>query len=232
MDKMRIMIIEDDKDLSELIKMYLIPEGWIIDIYNNGKEALKGLKDRKYNLILMDLLLPGLNGFDICKIIRKDSTIPIIMVTALERPIHKVQGLNIGADDYITKPFDPAELVARIKSQLRRSYEFSNNNVSEESYERKVEKLILNKKTHKALYNGLCIELTPIEFEILWMMMGEPDSVHSMEDIHYKIWGDRILEREVNPVMSHIRRIRGKFETIGIDSIIKTIWGVGYKLNA
>ena len=158
------------------------------------------------------------------------------MLTALEDSIHKVQGLNMGADDYIIKPFEPTELVARIKSNLRRSYEFSAvksvNYEGHEPDELVVGNLCLNKKTHKSVYNEIEITLTPKEFDILWLLMEQPDDVHNMDEIHYKIWKDEVLSTEVNPVMVHIRRIRSKFEKHGISSIIKTIWGVGYKINA
>lgn len=233
---MKIMVVEDDIDLSELIKMYLIPEGWEIETFHTGKKAVESFNRNHYDLILLDLLLPDINGFEICKQIREKSTIPIIMLTALEDSIHKVQGLNMGADDYIIKPFEPTELVARIKSNLRRSYEFSYaksiNDEGREPDERVVGNLCLNKKTHKSIYNEIEITLTPKEFDILWMLMEQPNDVHNMDEIHYKIWGDEVLSTEVNPVMVHIRRIRSKFEKHGISSIIKTIWGVGYKINA
>lgn len=235
-ENMKIMVVEDDIDLSELIKMYLIPEGWEIETFHTGKKAIESFYKHHYDLILLDLLLPDINGFEICKQIRKKSTIPIIMLTALEDSIHKVQGLNMGADDYIIKPFEPTELVARIKSNLRRSYEFSYaktiNDEGREPDERVVGNLRLNKKTHKSFYNEIEITLTPKEFEILWLLMEKPDDVHNMDEIHYKIWKDEVLSTEVNPVMVHIRRIRSKFEKHGISSIIKTIWGVGYKINA
>ena len=233
---MKIMVVEDDIDLSELIRMYLIPEGWEIETFHTGKKAVESFNRNHYDLILLDLLLPDINGFEICKQIREKSTIPIIMLTALEDSIHKVQGLNMGADDYIIKPFEPTELVARIKSNLRRSYEFSYaksiNDEGREPDERVVGNLCLNKKTHKSIYNEIEITLTPKEFDILWMLMEQPNDVHNMDEIHYKIWGDEVLSTEVNPVMVHIRRIRSKFEKHGISSIIKTIWGVGYKINA
>ena len=235
-ENMKIMVVEDDIDLSELIRMYLIPEGWEIETFHTGKKAVESFNRNHYDLILLDLLLPDINGFEICKQIRKKSTIPIIMLTALEDSIHKVQGLNMGADDYIIKPFEPTELVARIKSNLRRSYEFSYaktiNDEGREPDERVVGNLRLNKKTHKSFYNEIEITLTPKEFDILWILMEKPDDVHNMDEIHYNIWGDDVLSTEVNPVMVHVRRIRSKFEKYGISSIIKTIWGVGYKINA
>lgn len=209
-ENMKIMVVEDDIDLSELIKMYLIPEGWEIETFHTGKKAVESFNRNHYDLILLDLLLPDINGFEICKQIRKKSIIPIIMLTALEDSIHKVQGLNMGADDYIIKPFEPTELVARIKSNLRRSYEFSYaktiNDEGREPDERVVGNLRLNKKTHKSFYNEIEITLTPKEFEILWLLMEKPDDVHNMDEIHYRIWKDEVLSTEVNPVMVHIKK--------------------------
>lgn len=231
MDNMKIMIIEDDVDLSELIKMYLMHEGWEIEIFNTGKDSIRAFKENQYNLIILDLMLPDINGFEICKIVRKKSTIPIIMLTALEDSIYRVQGLNMGADDYVIKPFEPSELVARVKAQLRRNYEFLSTESKINIFERSVGNLKLDKKKHKGYYNDTVIDLTPKEFDILWLLMEEPDKVYNIDEIHYKIWGDDILDSEVNPVMVHIRRIRSKFEKIGVKSIITTVWGVGYKIN-
>lgn len=227
----KILLIEDDVNLAELIRIYLISEDWEIRVVHNGVDALGELAHSNYDLILLDLLLPDINGFDICRSIREKSTVPIIMLTALEDSIHKVQGLNMGADDYIIKPFEPTELIARINSQLRRSYIYDSEKSLETASEREVNKLKLSTKTHKAYYDNNEIELTPKEFDILWLLMGDPDKVYNMNEIHFEIWGDTVLESEVNPVMVHVRRIRGKFEKIGLKSIIQTVWGVGYKIN-
>lgn len=227
----KILLIEDDVNLAELIRIYLISEDWEIRVVHNGVDALSELAHSNYDLILLDLLLPDINGFDICRSIREKSTVPIIMLTALEDSIHKVQGLNMGADDYIIKPFEPTELIARINSQLRRSYIYDSEKSLETASEREVNKLKLSTKTHKAYYDNNEIELTPKEFDILWLLMGDPDKVYNMNEIHFEIWGDTVLESEVNPVMVHVRRIRSKFERIGLKSIIQTVWGVGYKIN-
>lgn len=227
----KILLIEDDVNLAELVRIYLISEDWEIRVVHNGVDALSELAHSNYDLILLDLLLPDINGFDICRSIREKSTVPIIMLTALEDSIHKVQGLNMGADDYIIKPFEPTELIARINSQLRRSYIYDSEKSLETASEREVNKLKLSTKTHKAYYDNNEIELTPKEFDILWLLMGDPDKVYNMNEIHFEIWGDTVLESEVNPVMVHVRRIRGKFEKIGLKSIIQTVWGVGYKIN-
>ena len=215
----KILLIEDDVNLAELIRIYLISEDWQIKIFHNGIDALKELENSNYDLIMLDLLLPDINGFDICRNIREKSTVP------------KIQGLNMGADDYIIKPFEPSELIARINSQLRRSYVYDSAKSLETVSEREVNKLKLSTKTHKAYYDNIEINLTPKEFDILWLLMGDPDKVYNMNEIHYKIWGDTVLESEVNPVMVHVRRIRSKFERIGLKSIIQTVWGVGYKIN-
>lgn len=231
MDKIKIMIVEDDVNLAELIKIYLIAEEWEIKIFHRGIDALEGFEKSKYDLVLLDILLPDINGFEVCKKIREKYTVPIIMLTALEDSVHKVKGLNIGADDYIIKPFEPSELIARINSQIRRNYVFTKDNSKDTHCERMVNRLKISSKTRKAYYNCEEVELTPKEFEILWLLMEDPDKVYKMDDIHYKIWGEKILESEVNPVMVHIRRIRKKFEMLGLESIITTVWGVGYKIN-
>ena len=231
MTEMKIMLVEDDTNLAELIKIYLISENWEISIFHTGKEALEEFEKNKYDLILLDILLPDINGFEICKKIRETSTMPIIMLTALEDSFHRVQGLNIGADDYIVKPFEPSELIARINSHFRRSYVFTKNIVNTINCDREVNNLKISIKTHKVYYGNIEIELTPKEFDILWLLMEEPGKVYNMDDIHYKIWGEKVLEDEVNPVMVHVRRIRSKFEKIGLKSVIVTVWGVGYKIN-
>ncbi len=231
MGKMRVMLIEDDRDMSALIQMYLQPEGWEVDVFHMGKEAVLAFNRDSYQILLLDLMLPDMTGFDICQAIRKESTIPIIMLTALEQSIHKIQGLNMGADDYIIKPFDPGELIARIRAQLRRTYDYVTNPSLEETDQRRVKHLTLNKKFHQAYYQNQEIKLTPKEFAILWLLMEDPQGVYSMDDIHTRIWGDAVLDGEVNPVMVHVRRIRSKFEKIGVD-IIQTVWGVGYRINA
>lgn len=158
---MRVMLIEDDRDMSALIQMYLQPEGWQADVFHTGKEAVLAFNRDSYQIILLDLMLPDMTGFDICQAIRKESTIPIIMLTALEQSIHKVQGLNMGAYDYIIKPFDPGELIARIKAQLRRSYDYVTTPNLEATDQRRVKHLTLNKKFHQADYQGQEIKLTP-----------------------------------------------------------------------
>lgn len=191
MTEMKIMLVEDDTNLAELIRMYLISENWEISIFHTGKEALEEFEKNKYDLILLDILLPDINGFEICKKIRETSTMPIIMLTALEDPIHRVQGLNIGADDYIVKPFEPSELIARINSHFRRNYVFTKNIVNTINCDREVNNLKISIKTHKVYYGNIEIELTPKEFDILWLLMEEPGKVYNMDDIHYKIWGVR-----------------------------------------
>ena len=229
--KRKILIVEDDNNLAELIKIYLTSEEWDTAVAGTGYDALTMVEESKFDLILLDLLLPDINGLDVCQKIRAHLTVPIIMVTALEDSMHRIHGLNIGADDYIVKPFEPYELVARIKSQFRRTYEYSKQEIERNEDEREISDLRLSKKTHKAYYKTNNIDLTPKEFEILWLLMEEPDRVYNMNDIHYEIWGDQVLESEVNPVMVHVRRIRSKFEKYGADSIIATVWGVGYKIN-
>lgn len=148
--KRRILIVEDDNSLAELIKIYLMAEEWETEVAPTGCDAITMMLEDKFDLILLDLLLPDISGLEVCLKIRAYSTIPIIMVTALEGSAHRIYGLNMGADDYIVKPFEPYELIARIKSQFRRTYEYSKKDSEKNDYEREISDLRLSKKTHKA----------------------------------------------------------------------------------
>lgn len=235
MDCMRILVVEDEANLRELIKIYLARESWTIEMAENGKKALDLLREKRFNLALIDVMLPDMSGFDVCKYIRLDSTMPIIFLTALESPSHKIKGLEMGGDDYMTKPFEGAELVARIKSQLRRAYQFSKyaegHGYKGDDKKRHSCGLFLNMANRSANYDNQSINFTPKEFSILWILMERPGDVYPMEEIHKRVWKNELLDYETNPVMVHIRRIRKKLELAGADNIISTVWGVGYKVN-
>lgn len=230
MNKVNILLIQNDINLAKSIKNYLEVEERNVDISNSGTKAMSLFDKNQYLLIILDLLLQDISGFKVCRYIREKSTIPIIILTSLNDKVCKLQSLCLGADDYITKPFDLEEFIARIKSLLRRTYIFSKK-ILNEDYERFAGKLKLNKKNYSGYYEDFIIKLTPKEFKILWLLMEDPNKVYSMDEIHQRIWGDSILEREVNPVMSHIRRIRYKFEKLGLESPIETVWGFGYKIK-
>jgi len=225
------LIADDNADITQVLAAYTTKEGYNPVIAADGEEALRLFDETSPSAVLLDVMMPKIDGYEVCRKIREKSNVPIILVTARGEGFEKIMGLDIGADDYIVKPFEPSELIARINSHFRRSYVFTKNIVNTINCDREVNNLKISIKTHKVYYGNIEIELTPKEFDILWLLMEEPGKVYNMDDIHYKIWGDKVLENEVNPVMVHVRRIRSKFEKIGLKSVILTVWGVGYKIN-
>lgn len=228
---MKILVIEDDYDFSELIAIYLKRENWQIDVFNESIDGLVAFKNEDYDLIILDIMLDDINGFELLKKIRESSIIPVIMLTALEDSTSKVKSFGLGADDYMIKPFEPKELIARIKAHFRRNYEFLNNHFLDKTDYLHIGKLKINTNSHECFYDDKKIDLAPKEFEILTLLAKSPQRIHSMEEIHQKVRNEKLLDTEVNPVMVHVRRIRRKFEMIGVNSIIKTVWKVGYKIN-
>jgi len=226
-----ILIADDNADITKVLAAYTSKEGYNPVIATDGEEALKLFDEVSPSAVLLDVMMPKMDGYEVCRKIRAKSNVPIILVTARGEGFEKIMGLDIGADDYIVKPFEPSELIARINSHFRRNYVFTKNIVNTINCDREVNNLKISIKTHKVYYGNIEIELTPKEFDILWLLMEEPGKVYNMDDIHYKIWGEKVLENEVNPVMVHVRRIRSKFEKIGLKSVIVTVWGVGYKIN-
>ena len=204
-----------------------------VDICNTGDEGLKTALAGDYDLIILDLMLPGMDGFEVCKKIREEKNIPILMVSAKKDDIDKIRGLGLGADDYMTKPFSPSELVARVKSQLRRYTQLNpqsgaGNQVKNEI---SIKGLTINKDNHKVTVYGEEIKLTPIEFDILYLLASNPGRVFSTDEIFEKVWNEKVYEAN-NTVMVHIRRLRGKMkEDERQDKIITTVWGVGYKIE-
>lgn len=232
MDKEKILIVDDEKEIRDLIDIYLRNEGYETIKAQNGLEALEALKLEKADLIILDVMMPKLDGIDTCMQIRKTQNTPIIMLSAKSEDIDKIMGLTTGADDYITKPFNPLELVARVKSQLRRYLTFNNFNPPEN---RKgiiqVDDLTININTHEVKINGKDIKLTPREFAILQLLAENRGIVFSIEKIYETVWKESFMESE-NTVMVHIRKIREKIEQNPRKPIyIKTVWGVGYKIE-
>ena len=231
----RILIVEDEISIAELEKDYLELSDYEVDIASDGETgesmALKG----DYVLCILDVMLPGKDGFEICKAIRKEKNIPIIMVSAKRDDIDKIRGLGLGADDYITKPFNPLEVVARVKTQLRRYVRYNNAANTKEKdtpiAEHDVRGLIINKNTHKCTLYGKEVTLTPIEFSILWYLCENRGKVISSEELFENIWGEKFLDNN-NTVMAHIGRLREKLnEPAKKPKFIKTVWGVGYTIE-
>lgn len=226
----KILIVEDEKEIADLVEVYLVNDGYQVTACSNGLDALKCIAETELDLAILDVMLPDMDGFYILKKIREKYFYPVIMLTAKVEDQDKIMGLMIGADDYITKPFNPLELMARVKTQLRRYVRY--NSATGGSIQGVVEYdkkgLVINKDTHKCTLYGREVLLTPIEFSILWYLCEHSGKVISSEELFEKVWGERFLDNN-NTVMSHIGRIREKLsEPARNPKIIKTVWGVGY----
>ncbi|MDK2965437.1 MULTISPECIES: VanR-ABDEGLN family response regulator transcription factor [Lacrimispora] len=228
-----ILIVDDEKEIADLIEVYLKNDGYQVFKYYNGMAALKCIESTKLDMAILDVMLPDIDGFHICQKIREKHFYPIIMLTAKVEDTDKIMGLTIGADDYITKPFNPLEVVARVKTQLRRYVRY--NNVSEqqpaETNEYDIKGLIINKETHKCTLFDKDIALTPIEFSVLWFLCENQGKVVSSEKLFENVWGEKYLDNN-NTVMAHIGRLREKLqEPAKNPRFIKTVWGVGYTIE-
>ncbi len=231
MDKKRILIVDDDENIAELISLYLIKECFDTEIADNGEDAIAKFKSYRPHLILLDIMLPGIDGYDVCREIRKDSNVPIIMLSAKGEVFDKVLGLKIGADDYMVKPFDSNELVARVQAILRRvNDKEEDKNVREEKEEVvKFEGLSVNLTSYSVVYNGVMIEMPPKELELLYFMASRPNQVFTREQLLDKIWGYDYVG-DTRTVDVHVKRIREKIKDENGWSIA-TVWGIGYKFE-
>lgn len=225
-----ILIVDDEKEIRNLIGIYLKNEGFHVLEACDGEEGLQLVKKHKVHLIVLDLMMPKVNGIEMCMKVREIAEMPIIMLTAKSQDMDKISGLTIGADDYVTKPFNPLELIARIKSQLRRYLKMSGLHSSNRE-ELEVGDLRINTATHEVFVNNERVKLTPREFAILELLVSNPGIVMSAEQIYEKVWKEEAFQSE-NTVMVHIRKIRERIETNPRNpQYIKTVWGVGYKVE-
>jgi DNA-binding response OmpR family regulator len=232
MEQVGILVIDDDKEIAELVEIHLVSEGYRVWKANSAREGLQILDSEDIKLVILDIMMPGMDGLSLCKKIRESSTIPIIMLSARSTDLDKIIGLGTGADDYVTKPFNPLELTARVKSQLRR-YTMFNPSSHDEKQDKEIvlDHLVINKENHRVNAYGKDVKLTPIEFDILYLLASNVGRVFSTDDIFERVWNEKIYEAN-NTVMVHIRRIREKIEMDSQNSkIIKTVWGVGYKIE-
>jgi DNA-binding response OmpR family regulator len=226
-----ILVVDDDKEIADLVEIHLVGDGYTVYKANDATEGLTLLKEKDIKLAILDIMMPGIDGLTLCKKIRETSTIPIIMLSAKSTDLDKIIGLSNGADDYVIKPFNPLELTARVKSQLRRYTTFNQGQTPKETTEIALENLTINKDTHRVVAYGKEVKLTPIEFDILYLLAGNPGKVFSTEDIFEQVWNEKMYEAN-NTVMVHIRRLREKIELDSRNAqIIKTVWGVGYKIE-
>ncbi len=226
---MRILIVDDEKEIADLVEVYLHNEGYETVKVFDGKTALSFIRSEIFDLAVLDVMLGDTDGFTLCREIRKNHTYPIIMLTAKTDFTDRISGLSLGADDYVTKPFNPLELTARIKAQIRRCKQY--NDSAEKADTLESSGLEVNISTHSCTLYGTEIALTPIEFRILWLLMENAGKVVSTKEIFEKVWGEEYLDSN-NTVMVHIRRIRDKLkEKPRNPKFIKTVWGVGYKIE-
>jgi len=227
----KILVVDDEKEIADLIEVYLKNDGYTVYKYYNGTDALQCIGETALDLAVLDIMLPDIDGFRICQKIREKYFYPIIMLTAKVEDGDKIMGLTLGADDYITKPFNPLEVVARVKTQLRRYTRYNVGKEAPQQNELDIRGLQISKDTHKCLLNGKEVPLTPIEFEILWYLCGRRGTVVSSEELFEAVWGEKYLDNN-NTVMTHIARLREKMnEPARRPKYIKTIWGVGYTIE-
>ena len=233
MSQINILVVDDEKEIAELVEIYLVSDGYKVFKANNAQEGLDILEKEDIHMVLLDIMMPGMDGLEMCKKIRETNNIPIIMLSAKSTDLDKILGLGTGADDYVVKPFNPLELTARVKSQLRRYTQLNpNSNVHETvKNEISIRGLTINKDNHKVTVYDEEVKLTPIEFDILYLLASNPGKVFSTDEIFEKVWNEKVYEAN-NTVMVHIRRLRGKMkEDERQDKIITTVWGVGYKIE-
>ena len=235
MNKERILIVDDEKEIRDLIDIYLKGEGYETIKAENGEEALSILNTNDIDLIILDIMMPKLNGIEACLKIREEKEMPIIMLSAKSEDMDKILGLNTGADDYLTKPFNPLELVARVKSQIRRYKKFSNKaNIAKEEINDnilEIDEIKINLDTHEVFKDNEEIKLTPTEFDILVLLGKNKGKVFSIENIYNSVWKQDFMQSD-NTVMVHIRKVREKIEEDSRNpKYIKTVWGVGYKID-
>jgi two-component system response regulator VanR len=228
----RILIVDDEPEIADLVELYLQNDDYEIIKCYNGNDAMDVIRSQKLDLAILDIMLPGIDGFALCREIRQCYQFPVLMLTARTDDMDKITGLTIGADDYITKPFNPLELTARVKAQLRRYTQYNDAaKMADDSEVIDINGLVINHATHECKLYDEVLTLTPIEFNILWMLCQRRGQVISAEELFETIWGEKYLDRN-NTVMVHIRRLREKLhEPSREPRFIKTVWGVGYKVE-
>ncbi|MDO4458294.1 MAG: response regulator transcription factor [Ligilactobacillus murinus] len=228
---MKILIVDDDKDIVELLSIYVKNEGYDVEKAYNGKEAITKINTTPdIDLMILDVMMPQLDGMAVVRAVRKDSQIPILMLSAKTDDLDKIQGLVQGADDYVTKPFNPLEVMARVKSLLRRSQHEVKNNEPDQI---EVGSLIIKKDSHEVeTVNGKEISLTALEFGILYLLASHPNRVFSADEIFERVWQQESVV-SAKTVMVHVSHLRDKIEeATGGEKVIQTVWGVGYKIES
>ena len=232
MDLYSVLVVEDENDIAVAIEAYLTNQGYRVFIANNGIEGLEVLEKETIHLAIVDVMMPRMDGITFVMKLREKYDFPVIMLSAKSEEVDKIMGLNIGADDYVTKPFRPLELLARVNSQLRRYSKFlnmvSNKEINENIYS--VGGLELNIETKEITVDEKAVKLTPIEFKILALLMKNPGRVFSAEEIYERVWNEQAINTDT--IMVHVRKIREKIEVNPKNpKYLKVVWGVGYKIE-
>lgn len=222
----KILVVDDDKNICELLRLYLEKEGYTVAISNEGEEAIAKFNAIKPDLILLDIMLPTLDGWQVCREIRKKSQVPIIMLTAKGEVFDKVLGLELGADDYIVKPFETKEVVARIKAVLRRTGQNQGEAVKEVKYD----KLSINLTNYELKVNGVQVDTPPKEMELIYHLASNPNRVFTRDQLLDEVWGFDYYG-DSRTVDVHVKRLREKLEGVSDKWALKTVWGVGYKFE-
>ena len=227
----KILVVDDDKNICELLKLYLVKEGHQVVFAYDGSEAVTKAKEEEPNMIILDVMMPVINGWEACKLIRQFSEVPIIMLTALDTTENKVQGLNIGADDYIVKPFEPLEVVARVNAHLRREKTKGDAEALEPFSQISVDNIVVNMDTYEVKLDGKVVsDLKPKEIQLLYFFLTNKNQVFSREQLLDKVWGYEYFGG-TRTVDVHIKSIREKLSSKNNKWEIKTIWNVGYKFE-
>lgn len=225
-----ILIVDDEREIADLVEVYLANDGYSVHKFYTASDALACVESTKLDLAILDVMLPDMDGFSLCRRIREKHLFPIIMLTAKIADADKIMGLTLGADDYLTKPFNPLELLARVKTQLRR-YTRYNAPREDPGDEIDIRGLTISRASHRCALYGREIALTPLEFSILWYLCAHQGRVVSSEELFEAVWGERYIDAS-NTVMTHIARLREKLgEPSRRPKFIKTVWGVGYTIE-
>ena len=223
----KILVVDDDKNICELLRLYLEKEGYNVILSHDGSEAVVKFNALSPDLILLDVMLPGLDGWQVCREIRKKSNVPIIMLTAKGETFDKVLGLELGADDYVVKPFDTKEIIARVKAVLRR---IDQNNVPVENKEVVYDKLVVNMTRYELKVDGKVIDTPPKELELLFHLASNPNRVDTRDQLLDEVWGFEYYG-DSRTIDVHVKRLREKLEGVSPQWSLKTVWGVGYKFE-
>ena len=223
----KVLVADDDKNICELLRLYLVKEGFQVVLAGDGEEALARFSAENPDIILLDVMMPRLDGWQVCREIRKKSECPIIMITAKGETFDKVLGLELGADDYVVKPFETKEIVARIKAVLRRTGKSAaENDVKEVSYD----KLVVNMTKYELKVDGKVVDTPPKELELLYHLASKPNRVYTRDQLLDEVWGFEYYG-DSRTVDVHVKRLREKLEGVSDKWTLKTVWGVGYKFE-